>query len=38
MWIVCAAATFASLFFLRRMAGASEDRRHLEADDADGAR
>jgi MFS family permease len=37
MWIVCAAATFASLFFLRRMAGASEDRRHLEADDADGA-
>ncbi len=31
MWIVCAAATLASLLFLRRMAGATEDRRHLEA-------
>jgi MFS family permease len=31
MWIVCAAATFASLFFLRRMAKASEDRHQLEA-------
>jgi MFS family permease len=29
MWIVCAAATFASLFFLRRMAHASKDRRSL---------
>jgi MFS family permease len=34
MWIVCAAATFGSLFFLRRMAKAVEDRRELEADDA----
>jgi MFS family permease len=33
MWIVCAAATFGSLFFLRRLAMASEDRRRLEADD-----
>ena len=31
MWIVCAAATFGSLFFLRRMARASEDRQRLEA-------
>jgi MFS family permease len=30
MWIVCAAATFGSLFFLRRMHGADEDRRALE--------
>jgi MFS family permease len=30
MWIVCSAATFASLFFLRRMAAASEDREQLE--------
>jgi MFS family permease len=29
MWIVCAAASFASLFFLRRMAKAAEDRREL---------
>lgn len=29
MWIVCAAATFASLLFLRRMAHASEDRHQL---------
>ncbi len=33
MWIVCAAATFGSLVFLRRMAAASDDRRELEADD-----
>jgi Na+/melibiose symporter-like transporter len=32
MWIVCAAATFASLWFLRRMAKATEDRHRLEAD------
>jgi predicted MFS family arabinose efflux permease len=32
MWIVCAAATFASLWFLRRMAKATEDRQTLEAD------
>ena len=30
MWIVCAAATFGSLFFLRRMNAAVEDRRALE--------
>ena len=30
MWIVCAAATFASLVFLRRLAGAKEDRQRLE--------
>jgi Na+/melibiose symporter-like transporter len=30
MWIVCAAATFGSLFFLRRMADAAEDRAQLE--------
>jgi MFS family permease len=34
MWIVCAAATFGSLFFLRQMARASEDRHRLEGDDA----
>ena len=34
MWIVCAAASFASLFFLRRMANAVEDRHRLEADAA----
>jgi MFS family permease len=32
MWIVCAAATFASLFFLRRLARANEDRERLEAE------
>ncbi len=32
MWIVCAGAAFCSLYFLRRMAGASEDRERLEAD------
>ena len=37
MWIVCAAATFGSLFFLRRMAMAAEDRRNLAADDSDHA-
>jgi MFS family permease len=31
MWIVCAAATFASLFFLYRMAQAPEDRRRLRS-------
>jgi hypothetical protein len=34
MWIVCAAATFGSLFFLRRMAGATSDRQRLEANGA----
>jgi MFS family permease len=34
MWIVCAAATFGSLIFLRRMANASEDRQQLETNDA----
>lgn len=34
MWIVCAAATFGSLIFLRAMAKASEDRHQLEASDA----
>ena len=32
MWIVCAAASFASIFFLRRMARASGDRRQLRAE------
>jgi Na+/melibiose symporter-like transporter len=32
MWIVCAAATFTSLYFLRRMAKATQDRHQLEAD------
>jgi MFS family permease len=36
MWIVCAASSFASLYFLRRMANAAEDRRRLEANDAGG--
>jgi MFS family permease len=36
IWIVCAAASFASLFFLRRMANATEDRQRLGAG-ADGA-
>ncbi len=31
MWIVCGAATFASLFFLRAMAKAAEDRQQLRA-------
>jgi MFS family permease len=35
MWIVCAAATFGSLFFLRLMARASEDRERLEASAAE---
>jgi MFS family permease len=30
MWIVCSAATFGSLFFLRRMQAAVEDREALE--------
>ncbi len=30
MWIVCAAAAFGSLFFLRRLQRADEDRRTLE--------
>jgi MFS family permease len=34
MWIVCAASTFASLLFLRRMARATEDRRRLRANRA----
>jgi MFS family permease len=34
MWIVCSAATFGSLFFLRRMAAAAEDRHELQGDDA----
>ncbi len=34
MWIVCAASTFGSLWFLRRMANASEDRQRLEANGA----
>lgn len=29
MWIVCAASTFLSLVFLRRLRDASEDRRAL---------
>jgi MFS family permease len=36
MWIVCAAATFASLYFLRRMANAAEDRQRLEAGETGG--
>lgn len=32
MWIVCAAASFASIFFLRQMARASGDRHRLRAD------
>jgi MFS family permease len=36
MWIVCAAATFASLFFLRRLAGAEEDRERPVANDSGG--
>ncbi|MHB1833696.1 MAG: MFS transporter, partial [Solirubrobacteraceae bacterium] len=35
-WIVCAAATLASLLFLRRMANASQDRRRLRSQDAPG--
>lgn len=35
MWIVCAAASFASIFFLRRMAQASGDRRQLRAEASD---
>jgi Na+/melibiose symporter-like transporter len=35
MWIVCAAATFASLFFLRRLACAKEDQERRE-DNASG--
>jgi MFS family permease len=31
MWIVCAAATFCSLYFLRRMANASEHRQRVAA-------
>ena len=34
MWIVCAAATFASLFFLRRLAHAKGDHERLEANDS----
>lgn len=34
MWIVCGAAAFGSLYFLRRMADASEDRQRLETSDA----
>lgn len=34
MWIVCAAATFASLFFLRRLGCAKEDQERLEANDS----
>jgi MFS family permease len=30
IWIVCAGATFASLYFVRRLRLASEDRRELE--------
>jgi MFS family permease len=37
MWIVCAAATFASLYFLRRMANASDDRQALEANGKGGS-
>jgi MFS family permease len=33
VWIVCAAATFASLFFLRRMASATKDIQMLEGSD-----
>jgi hypothetical protein len=29
MWIVCAAAAFASLVFLRRLQQAADDRREL---------
>jgi MFS family permease len=32
MWIVCAAATFASLYFVRRLRSQSEDRRELRGD------
>jgi MFS family permease len=31
MWIVCAAATFASLYFVRRLRRQSEDRQALRA-------
>ncbi len=34
MWIVCAAATLASLWFLRKLANAGEDRERLEANGA----
>jgi predicted MFS family arabinose efflux permease len=37
MWIVCAAATFGSLLFLRRMAKAVEDRHELQSGDRDSA-
>jgi MFS family permease len=37
MWVVCAAATFGSLVFLRRMAQASEDREQLQASEPGGA-
>ncbi len=36
MWIVCAAATFASLFFLRRLDYANEDQERRAADDSGG--
>ena len=35
MWIVCAAATFGSLWFLRKMANAAEDREQLQSRDGD---
>lgn len=34
MWIVCAAAIFTSLIFLRKLANASEDRRELRSQNA----